>query len=83
MILSAFEVKFHEKKDEMPSRARRPSKSEETKQCAGYGCKKVKKKNNVDKEGPPPARPPERGVWGAQPVGKRKKGVYFNIYIYL
>ena len=29
----------------------------------------------------PPARPPERGVWGAQPPGKRKKRVYILIYI--
>ena len=30
---------------------------------------------------PPPARPPERGVRGAQPPGKRKKRVYINIQI--
>ena len=41
---------------------------------------KVKKtKNNVDKEGSPPVRPPERGVQGAQPPGKRIKKVYINI----
>ena len=39
--------------------------------------KKVKK-NNVDKEGSPPARPPQRGVWGAQLPGKRKKDVYIK-----
>ena len=27
-------------------------------------------------------RPPERGVRGAQPPGKRKKRVYISIYIY-
>ena len=36
MLLSAFDVKFHEKKDEIPPSARRPSTSEEKKQCAGY-----------------------------------------------
>ena len=44
MILTAFDVKFNEKKDVIPPGACRPSKSEETKQCAGYGPNKVKKK---------------------------------------
>ena len=41
MILSAFEVKLREKKDEIPPRAHRPSKSEGQKQCAGFGPKSV------------------------------------------
>ena len=42
MILTALDVKFHEKKYEIPPRACRPSKSEEQKLCAGYGLEKVK-----------------------------------------
>ena len=61
MILIAFDGKFHEKKDEIPPRACRPSK------------KFQKFKKMYLEMGPPPARPPERGVWGAQPPGKRKK----------
>ena len=62
MILIAFDVKFYEKKDEIPPRACRPPK------------KFQKFKKNASGMGPPPARPPERGVRGAQPPGKRKKG---------
>ena len=63
MILIAFDGKFHGKKDEIPPRACRPSK-------------KFQKFTKIYLEmGPPPARPPERGVRGAQPPGKRKKGV--------
>ena len=47
------------------------------------GLKKSANKNNVDKVGPSPARPPERGVRGAQHPGKRKKGVYILLYIYI
>ena len=47
---------------------------------------KVRKKTMSMKSVPrppagPPARPRERGVWGRQPLGKRKKSVYILIYI--
>ena len=44
MILSAFDVKFHEKEDEIPPRACRPSKSKEKRQFAGYELNQVEKK---------------------------------------
>ena len=62
MILTAFDVKFHEKKDEIPPRACRPPKI----------FQKFKK---MDLEmGPPPARPPERGVRGAAAPREEEKG---------
>ena len=63
MILTAFDVKFHETKNELPPKACRPPR-------------KFQKFKKMDLEmGPPPARPPERGVRGAQPPGRRKKRV--------
>ena len=62
MIMTAFDVKIHEKKDDIPPRARRPSKSKEKKQCAEYGLKSEEKTNYVDKAGSPPARPSARVI---------------------
>ena len=61
MILTAFDVQFHEKKDEIPPRARRPP------------TKIPKFPKNAPDRVPPPARPPERGSGGWQPPGKGKK----------
>ena len=53
MILTAFDVTFHDKKDETPPKTIRP----QTK------YKKTKKTTNVHvSKGPSPARPPKRGV---------------------
>ena len=81
MILTAFDVKFHETKNEIPPEACRPSKKLKKNNVEKVDSQKVKQKNNVDKEGPPPARPAERGVRGAQPPGKRIKRVYIYMYI--
>ena len=43
MILTAFDGKFHEKKDEIPPKACRPSKKLK-KQCRASGPQKVRKK---------------------------------------
>ena len=62
MILTAFDVKFDEKKDEILARACRPSKSKDKKQFAGYGFKQLKtqKTKTWIKWVPrPPGRPPE------------------------
>ena len=65
MILSAFDVKFNEKQNEIPPRPRRPAAI----------LKKLGKYKQMQEEmGPPPARPPERGVRVAQPPQKKKKG---------
>ena len=54
MILTAFEMKFDEKKDEMPPKARRfPTKSKNMQKIS-------KMQQEID-----PARPPERGLGGA------------------
>ena len=74
MILMAFDVKFDEKRDEIPPGACRPSKKLKKNKVEKVDPEEVKR-NNVDKEGPPPVRPPERGVRGAQPPG------YIYIYI--
>ena len=57
------------------------------------GCfrplKKLKKKNNVDKEGPPPPCPPARpsaraeGPGGAAPREEEKESVHIYIVIYI
>ena len=75
MILNAFYVKFHEKQDEIPPRACRPSKSKEKRQFAGYGLNKLKK-NNVDQVGSP-AR--AGGPGGAAPLEEEKGGIYTYI----
>ena len=72
MILTPFDMKFHEKKNELPPRACRPLKKLEKNNVEKVDPPKVKK-NNVDKEGPPPARPPERGVRGAAAPREEKK----------
>ena len=63
MILSAFDLKFNEKKDEIPPGA----------------CKRLKKFQKLKKKwlemGPPPVRPPEREVRRAAAPRKGKKGV--------
>ena len=71
MILTAFDWKFHEKKDELPPEACRPQKHREKNNIEKVPPKKVKK-NNADKEGPPSPRPPARpsgGSGGRQPPG--------------
>ena len=60
LILIAFDGKFHGKKDEIPPRACRPSK---------------KFQKMYLEMGPPPARPPERGVRGASSWKKKKRGL--------
>ena len=52
MILTAFDVKFHEENDEIPPEAHRPLKTLNKKQCRKSGPQKSEKtKSNVDKEG--------------------------------
>ena len=50
MILVAFDVKFHEKKDEIPPRACRPPNKLNKNHVEKVGPKKLKK-NNVEKVG--------------------------------
>ena len=62
MILTAFDVKFHEKKDELPPEARNPQT-------------KITKKHKIQKMQPkmgPPEPPPARaaGPGGGSPPGK-------------
>ena len=59
MIMTPFDVKFHERKDELPPEARNPPT-------------KITQKSHRTKcylkwvpQNPPPARPPVRGVQGA------------------
>ena len=66
MVLMAFVVKFHEKKDEIPPGACRPSKklkklcrtsgprksAQQKKQCRKSGPQKSRTKNNVEKVDP-------------------------------
>ena len=77
MILTPFDVKFHKKKNELPPRACRPLKKLEKNDVEKVNPKKVKK-NNVDKEGPPPPRPPARSSGGSgrrSLPGRGKKNV--------
>ena len=78
MILITFDVKFQEKNNEIPPRARRPSKSKDKRQFAGYGPKKVRNKSNVGKVGSPPARPfaLAGGPGGAASQEEKKGGIY-------
>ena len=75
MILTAFDVKFHEKKDEIPPGACKPLKKLKKNNVEKVDLQKMIKQNNVDKEGPPPARPPVRpparagGPGGGSPLG--------------
>ena len=62
MILTAFDVKFHAQKDEIPPRACRPPK------------KFQKFKKNAPGNGGPGGGSPSGGSAGRQPSGKRKKG---------
>ena len=63
MILSAFDMKFNETKDEISPRAcRRPNKFQ-------------KFKKNVPGHGSPPVRPPERRVGGVAAPGKEQSAV--------
>ena len=52
MILSAFDIKFDEKKDEIPPRACRPSKKLKTNNVEQVDPQKVEKKT-CRKSGPP------------------------------
>ena len=72
MSLSAFCVKFNEKKVEVPPRACRPQKVKKKNNVQDMGLKN--KKNNVHKKGSPPARPPEPGSAGRSPPGCRGLG---------
>ena len=82
MILTPFDVKFHNKKNELLPRACRPLKKLKKSNVEKVAPKEVKK-NNVDKEGSPPARPsarpPERGVRGGSPLGQGKRG-YIKVH---
>ena len=80
MILTAFDVKSHEKKDELPPEACRPSKKMKKTMSKKWNPKKLKI-NNVDNEGSPPARA-SGGSGGRSPPGRGKRG-YIYIYIYL
>ena len=85
MILSACCVKFHEKRNEIPFRACRPSKSEEHKYNVQDMGLKSKTKNNVDNVGPTPARSsvrPSGESGGRSPPGREKSG-YILIYTYI
>ena len=53
MILTPFDGKFNEKKDELPPEAARPQKIWKTKTMGKSGFSKKLKKNNVEKVGPP------------------------------
>ena len=86
MILTAFEGKFHETKNEIPPRACRPSKKLKQQNVEKVDPQQVKQKNNVDKEGSPPVRPPARagGPRGAAPREVEKEGIYYYIiYSYI
>ena len=65
MILMAFDGKLHETKNEIPPKACRPPKTLKKNNVGKVDTQKVEKTNNAGKEGPPSARPPERGVRGA------------------
>ena len=52
MILTAFDVKFHAKKNVLPPRACRPSKKLKKTMSTKWTTNKLKKKNNVEKVGP-------------------------------
>ena len=52
MILTAFEVKFHEKQNEIPPQVCRPFKKLEKKTMSTKWTLKKLEKNNVDKVGP-------------------------------
>ena len=72
--------------EDLPPRACRPLTKLKKNNGEKVDPHKVKKQN-VDKEGPPtarpPVRPPERGVRGAQFPGKRKKRVYIYIALFV
>ena len=84
MILTPFDLKFHEKKAETPLTACRPLKKMKKNNVDKVDPPKVKK-NNVDKEGPPPAR--AGGPGGGSPPARGKRGYIYvcikNIYIYI
>ena len=64
MILSAFDMTFHDKNEGIPPRACKPRT-------------KIKQIQKMHQEmGAPPARPPERGFWGLAPPREEKKGMF-------
>jgi len=74
MILTAFDGKFHEKKDEIPPKACRPPKTLKKNNVEKVDTQKVEKKQRRQRGSPVPssARPPARaGVRGA--AASRKK----------
>ena len=74
MILTAFDVKFHEKKDEIPPEACRPLKNLKKNIVEKANPQKVRNKTMSIKRVPrPPARPSARisgGSGGRSPLGK-------------
>ena len=73
MILTSFNVKFHEKKDELPPEAWNPQKIKNT----------TNKNKNATQNGSPrtPARPPVRGVRGAAASRKTVRFHFWRLYM--
>ena len=75
MILTAFDVKFRETKNEIPPGACRPPKKLNKKRCRKSAPPKVKKQKTMSiKRVPPPARP--GGPGGAVPQEEEKGGIW-------
>ena len=77
MILTAFDVKFDEKKDGMPPEACRPLKKLKKNNVEKVGLQTVKQKQCRYRGFP--ARPPERGFGGRSPPGRGKRGFAYGI----
>ena len=76
MILTAFDVKFRETKDEIPPRACGPNKKSDKNNVPKVDAQKVRKKTMSTKRVPrPPARPPARagGPGGGSLPGRGKR----------
>ena len=77
MILTPCDVKFHEKKDELPPRACRTSKKLKKNNDEKVEPKKVKtqKTMSIKRVPRPPARPPAQagGPGGGSPLARGKK----------
>ena len=79
MILTAFDVKFHEKKDGMPPEACRPLKNMKKTNVEKVGPQKVKKKTMSIKKVPRPSARPSGGSRGRSPRGRGKRGSDYRI----
>ena len=66
VILIAFHLRFHACKNGIPPRACRPPTTNP----------ENSKTRTHQEMGPPPARPPERRLWGAQPLWEQEEGGY-------